>query len=319
MRRRGKLCARAVIKPVPSLRKAPLRIRALALVALACGGATAPVSAQPQNQPQTQPQAPQPVEPAASAAQAAAQAENPWRYTVELYGFLPWMQSTTTVRGFEADTDLAPGQLLNLLQFAASARASAERERLGVLVDLAYNRVGDARSRNTPNGLLTGSSEVSSSLGVYDLALRYRFGEKEAARGRAGDWSLIPYAGVRVVEAGLNVAAELRGNGPFGLQFQREGSLQRTWAQPLLGTQASLFLAPDLRLFARGDVGGFGLAGAQDLSGNAQVGLGYALGNNTDLNVSWRYQGIAWNNGATRSTGFSTDQNGIEIGLKFFF
>jgi hypothetical protein len=47
--------------------------------------------------------------------------------------------------------------------------------------------------------------------------------------------------------------------------------------------------------------------------------LGYALGNNTDLNVSWRYQGIAWNNGATRSTGFSTDQNGIEIGLKFFF
>jgi len=238
---------------------------------------------------------------------------------VELYGFVPWVQSTTTVHGFEAETDLAPGQILNLMKFAASARASAERERLGLLVDLAYNKVGGTQSRSTSRGLLTGSSDVTSSNGVYDLALRYRFGQREAAKGRAGDWSLIPYAGLRVVEAGLDVAAEVKGNGRLGLRYRQEGSLQRTWAQPLLGTQASLFLTPELRLFARGDVGGFGLAGATDLSGNAQVCLGYAVGNNTDLNVSWRYQGIAWNNGADRSTGFTSNQNGLEVGVKFFF
>jgi hypothetical protein len=223
------------------------------------------------------------------------------------------------VRGFEAQTDLGPGQILNLLQFAASARASVERERLGVLVDLAYNRVGAERSRNTSQGLLTGTSTVTSSTGVYDIAVRYRFGQREAALGQPGQWSLIPYAGVRLLQARLDVEAELKGNGSRGLRYRNEGSLQRLWAQPLLGTQAELVLAPRLRLFARGDVGGFDLAGARDLSGNGQVGLGYAIGNNTDLNVSWRYQGIAWSNGAERATAFTNDQNGLEVGLKFFF
>jgi hypothetical protein len=278
------------------------------LVSLVCAGHGGSVVAQPLEAVSTEP-ASAPTTPAPDA----------WHYTVELYGFVPWVQSTTTVHGFEAETDLAPGQILNLMKFAASARASAERERLGLLVDLAYNKVGGTQSRSTSRGLLTGSSDVTSSNGVYDLALRYRFGQREAAKGHAGDWSLIPYAGLRVVEAGLDVAAEVKGNGRLGLRYRQEGSLQRTWAQPLLGTQASLFLTPELRLFARGDVGGFGLAGATDLSGNAQVGLGYAVGNNTDLNVSWRYQGIAWNNGADRSTGFTSNQNGLEVGVKFFF
>ena len=244
---------------------------------------------------------------------------DPWAGTVELYGFVPWVQTTTTVRGFEAEADLGPGQILNLLQFVSSARASVERERLGLLVDLAYNRIGAEPSLSTQRGAFTGSSEVTSASGVYDVALRYRFGQREAALGKPGDWSLIPYAGVRVLQARLDVAAEVRGNGSLGLRYRNEGTLERTWAQPLLGTQASFFLSPQLRLFARGDVGGFGLAGARDLSGNAQVGVGYAIGNNTDLNVSWRYQGIAWSNGADPSTGFTNNQNGLEVGVKFFF
>jgi len=260
-----------------------------------------------------------PEGPPAETSEADPSPLNAWAGTVELYGFMPWVQSTTTVRGFEAQTDLGPGQVINLLQFAASARASVERERLGLLVDLAYNRVGAEQSRSTQRGLFTGTSDVTSASGVYDVALRYRFGQREAALGRPGDWSLIPYAGVRVLQARLDVEAEVRGNGTLGLRYRNEGTLQRTWAQPLVGTQASLFLSPQLRVFARGDVGGFGLAGARDLSGNAQVGVGYAIGNTTDLNLSWRYQGIAWSNGADRSTGFTNNQNGIELGLKVFF
>lgn len=302
-------------------------LAALGLTALVSGLGQAPAAAQsatpvevsPADHPQgdlAQSQ-PQPVTPDPAEAELAQR--DPWAGTVELYGFVPWVQSTTTVRGFEAEANLGPGQILNLLQFAASARASVERERLGLLVDLAYNRVGAEKSRSTQRGAFTGTSEVTSASGVYDFALRYRFGQREAAVGKPGDWTLIPYAGVRVLQASLDVEAEVRGNGALGLSYRNEGTLQRTWAQPLLGTQASVFLSPQLRLFARSDVGGFGLAGARDLSGNAQVGVGYAIGNNTDLNVSWRYQGIAWSNGADRSTGFTNNQNGLEVGLKFFF
>lgn len=264
---------------------------------------------------------------ALAAAPALAQESSPagpspekdWDATVELYGFLPWLQSTTTVRGFQTETDLAPGQILDHLQSAFSARASVERERLGVQIDVAYNQVGAQQSRTTPRGLITGAAEVTAINGVYDLALRWRVGDRESAIGEPGRWWVIPYAGLRVVQARLDVAAELQGHGPLGLRLQRQGTLERTWAQPLLGTQASLFVSPRLRLFARGDLGGFGLAGAQDLSANGQVGLGYAIGNSTDLNVSWRYQGLRWNNGAARSNGFTSDLNGIEAGVKFYF
>lgn len=160
---------------------------------------------------------------------------------------------------------------------------------------------------------------MTSNLGIYDIALRYRLGDRESAVANPGSWSVIPYAGVRLVDTSLGVSAQIQGNGPFGLRLQREGGLSHTWAQPLLGTQATVFLSPRLRAFGRADIGGFGLAGAQDLSGNAQLGLGYAIGNSTDLNLSWRYMGLAYNNGASRDSGFSTYQNGVEVGLKFFF
>jgi len=261
----------------------------------------------------------------ASAAQAPVPAPspappNPWAATLELYGFAPILiTGDTTVRGFTAETDLWLGDLIPLIQMTAAARGSLEQGRIGLLADLSYNRIGDSLARTTPRGLLTGKASVTTNLGIYDLALRYRLGARESAVAAPGSWSVIPYAGVRLVDVGLGVEAELRGNGPFGLRLQRQGDLSRTWAQPLLGTQATLFLSPRLRAFGRADIGGFGLGGGQDLSGNAQLGLGYAVGNSTDLNISWRYMGLAYDNGAARSNGFSIYQNGVEVGLKFFF
>jgi hypothetical protein len=245
---------------------------------------------------------------------------NPRAATLELYGFAP-IRTTgdTTVRGFSAETDIWLGDLIPLIQMTAAARGSLEQGRIGLLADLSYNRIGDSLARTTPQGLLTGKASVTSNLGIYDLALRYRLGARESAVAAPGTWSVIPYAGVRLLDVGLGVEAELRGNGPFGLRLQRQGDLSRTWAQPLLGTQATVFLSPRLRAFGRADIGGFGLGGAQDLSGNAQLGLGYAVGNSTDLNLSWRYMGLAYDNGASRANGLTLYQNGVELGLKFFF
>jgi hypothetical protein len=258
---------------------------------------------------------------AAPASEADSEAsEDPWRGTVELYGFAPLRTTgTTTIRGFDADTDLDLGDLLSSLKWATSLRGSVERQRWGLLTDLSYVRLGADSARTTPGGRFTGKASVGATQGLYDLAVRYRFGDPEAAVAQPGDFSIIPYAGVRVIDARLDVEAQIRGNGPLGLVFERQGDFGRTWAQPLLGVQASVFMTPKLRLFARGDIGGFGLSGEKDLSGNAQVGLGYAVGNNTDLNLSWRFLGLRYENDRTPASGFSSYQNGIELGLKFFF
>ena len=247
----------------------------------------------------------------------------PWRSSVELYGPVPLRLDTTTTvvtqnnRSVTTEAVLNLGQVLDNLQCITAVRGSVEKGRWGVLTDLSYTKLGQEDGATTPNGLLTGRASVNVSQGIYDLAVRYRFGEPEAAVGTPGQFSLIPYAGIRVIDAQMDVAAQVDlGN---ILSVQRQGNFGRTWAQPLLGTQASLFLSPRLRAFARADIGGFGLGGAKDLSGNAQIGLGYAVGNSTDLNVSWRYFGLDYNNGDNPDSGFSSYQNGLEIGLKFFF
>lgn len=257
---------------------------------------------------------------AATLSLAPAASAEPPAYSFEPYGYLPWVRATTTIRGFETDTDLTPGQVLRALQSVGSARASVEFNRTGVLLDGAYTQLGAEPSFTTPRGRFSGSAELATINGIYDVALRHRFGDREAAVAQPGSWWLIPYAGVRVVQARLDVAANVRGNGPLDLlRFQGEGSLQRTWTQMLVGTQASVHLTPGLRLFARADAAGFGLSGAQDLSGNAQAGLGLALGRNTDLNLSWRHFGVAYNNGGRRPNGFTSQQDGIELGVKFYF
>jgi len=81
----------------------------------------------------------------------------------------------------------------------------------------------------------------------------------------------------------------------------------------------SMFLSPRLRVFARADIDGFGLSGDQDLFGNAQVGVGYAVGNNTNLTLSWRYQGVKYRNDRNPSSGSSNCENGIEMDVKIFF
>ena len=248
---------------------------------------------------------------------------SPWSSTIELYGFAPISTTgTTTVsngtRNFSADTDLNLGDVLSKLKWATSLRGSIEKDRLGLLVDLDYVKLGQYGSKTGQRGIFTGSAEVTATQGIYDLALRYRFGDREAAVGKPGQFSLIPYAGIRIIDAQLDVGAQIQGSGGR-VSFQRQGNFGRTWVQPLLGTQATIFMSPRLRAFARADIGGFGLSGSEDLSGNAQVGLGYAVGNNTDLNISWRHAGINYNTGDIPDSGYSSYRNGFEIGLKFFF
>jgi hypothetical protein len=267
-----------------------------------------------QRQPITAPElgaAPSPAPPAAT--------ESPWSGTLELYGFAP-LRSTgsTTINGLTANYDLSFSDVLPSLQFAAAARGRIEYDRTGLLTDLSYVNIGNSASTLVGRrDQFNAGASLNQQQGIYDIALSYRLGAKESAIGKSGQFSVIPYAGVRIINMKLGLDLSLEGSRNRSFSASRDYGI--TWAQPLIGTQASLFLSPKLRVFARGDIGGFGLSGDKDLSGNAQVGLGYAIGNNTDLNLSWRYLGIAYGNTSNRGNSFNTYQNGVELGVKFFF
>jgi hypothetical protein len=260
---------------------------------------------------------------------AASEApESPWAGTLEIYGFAPLRTTTTaTVRGFSATTDVGLGTLLNALTDVFYLRGSVEYERIGLLTDISYVGIGAEQSRSfsRERRLLpdrrgisrTLTAKVATTQGLYDFALRYRFGKRERALGQAGDVTLIPYAGVRVVDLDLAIDTTFEAGPVVRRSVSRNAG--SPIVQPLVGVQGQVFLAPRLRLFARGDLGGFSPSGNPGMSGNAQVGLGYAIGNSTQLDLSWRYLYLARNKDTTSGKGYAIDQNGIEAGIKFFF
>ncbi|MEB3303528.1 MAG: hypothetical protein VKK99_02925 [Cyanobacteriota bacterium] len=240
-----------------------------------------------------------------------------------LRGKLP---DTIEIPGFTAFTDVGLGAILEHLTDAFAIRGSVEYNRIGFQTDLSYVGMAGQSARevlrqrrvfpNLPVPTRTLKAQVAVTQGIYDFALRYRLGERERAIGTAGATTVIPYAGVRVLDLGLDTTTTFEG--PL-LKRSSNKSFGSPIAQPLLGLQGQVFVTPRLRLFARGDLAGFGANGTVDMSGNAQAGVGYAIGNSTQLDLSWRYLYLARDNGQTPDAAYTIDQNGIEMGLKVFF
>jgi hypothetical protein len=178
--------------------------------------------------------------------------------------------------------------------------SSRDRRALQALAGLSNRQI--ARSLN---------STIDSQQGLYDIALRYRFGERERAVAWPGAVTVVPYAGVRIVDVGMTITNALQ-RGSFQLRSQ-------PYAQALFGTWGQVFVTPRLRMFARGDVGTTGGGSGSDLSANAQLGVGYAVGNSTQLDLSWRYLHLDRDNGQSPRSAYLINQNGVELGVKFFF
>ena len=64
-----------------------------------------------------------------------------------------------------------------------------------------------------------------------------------------------------------------------------DSAWSHTWVQPLIGMHANYTLSDDWQAFVYLDAAGFGLSGREDLSGVAQAGVAYTIGNSTQLSL----------------------------------
>lgn len=172
----------------------------------------------------------------------------------------------------------------------------------GTLVDIKTRSIDGPRGRRslilTPDGQRQLDARIGNIQGIYDLALQSQGPNRTLSfRGPSREAS-------RTLE---------------GFNLQRQQSFGGTVAQPLIGTQAMVIFSPRLRLFARADLGGFGMNNSEDCSWNAQAGVGYAIGDSTQLNLSWRYLHLGGSHAQIPENTYNIDQNGIEAGVKFFF
>ena len=277
--------------------------------------------------------------------------EDSWRFYLDLYAFAPLSTDTTTqLNGnnpVDANSSLA--DVFATTRAGLTFKASAEYGRFGIYSGINYGaayqsetvakwkvsnpiqkRLGYSTDRVRFEGKGKADVTIETSQFIYDLAVRYRAGEVQKPKMEKGTGSFVGFVGARFIdgwmtttidverENSLSVDGELI-SGERTKKFERSvsGTWANTWVQPLIGMLATYAISEDWQAFAYLDAGGFGLAGERDLTGTAQAGIAYALGNSAQASLSYKYFGLDYAGGS--GNGYTARQSGINFGLRWLF
>ena len=279
--------------------------------------------------------------------------EDSWRVYLDLYAFLvPTTYSSTTINGNKNDAALPLSDVINTIDEALTFKAQVEYGRLGFMAGVYHGSLSTSGSKSffkettnplrnrlgLPSALRQRTIRVNGDLDVdvdanqtiVDLAFRYRAGAIQKPRMEKGSTSFIGLLGARVIDANINTSWSVRNESTVSVEgrvVSRENtrelerasseSFGNTWVQPLIGAFGTYAISEDWQAFAYLDAGGFGLSGEQDLSGTAQAGIAYALGNSAQISLSYKYFGLDYAGGGGNA--YSVDQSGVNLGLRWLF
>ena len=279
--------------------------------------------------------------------------EDSWRVYLDLYAFLvPTTYSTTTINGNKNDAELPLSDVIDTLDEALTFKAQVEYGRLGFMAGVYHGSLSSSGSKSffketnnplrnqlgLPSALRQRTIRVNGDLDVdvdanqtiVDLAFRYRAGAIQKPRMEKGSSSFLGLLGARVIDANINTSWSVRNESTVSVEgrvVSRENtrelerassaSFGNTWVQPLIGAFGTYAISEDWQAFAYLDAGGFGLSGEQDLSGTAQAGIAYALGNSAQISLSYKYFGLDYAGGGGNA--YSVDQSGVNLGLRWLF
>ena len=281
--------------------------------------------------------------------------EDSWRVYLDLYAFLPPItKSTSTIDGNTTKVDLPLSDVIKSIDEVLTLKAQFEYGRFGVLAAINYATLSASTSRSSfletqnplknkrviASPLRTRTIRIQGDLDVdvdanqtiFDLAMRYRAGAVQKPRMKKGSASFLGLVGARFIDANLSTDFNIKGKADItveGVKVSKSNSRElerssntswgKTWVQPMVGIFGTYAISEDWQAFAYLDAGGFGLSGSQDLSGTAQAGIAYALGNSAQVSLSYKYFGIAYFEGGSENNGYSSYQSGVNLGLRWLF
>jgi hypothetical protein len=226
---------------------------------------------------------------------ASAAAEDAWRVTVTPYAFLPVSTTgTSTVAGRGADLDLELNDIVETLNFAASARVEAWR------------------------GDLTARVDVTSTQWWLSVMGGYRALSGPVGRG-GHSYAVDLGAGIKINGIRQDIDARIGTDLAPGAGVQRSLGGTETFVEPAVSLRATVQVAGDWTLGTRADLSGFGVAG-DSLQWLVLAGAEWSVSGRTSLRLGWQVYGIDF---ATRRAdgrfAYDVVQTGPYLGLSFGF
>jgi hypothetical protein len=190
-------------------------------------------------------------------AECLAEPAGPWT-VVAPYGWIFGMKGTVGAGRLTAPVDLSVSDAIDQLKDlkgAAQLHVESGYGPVGVIADLTYMRLQPAAGRVT----------VDSESALFELLGMYRV--VGAGDRQAGAVTFDVLGGARYYRFSNAITGSA-----FGLL-----SAERTnkWIDLVVGARAGVQLTDDLGLFARGDIGGFGIGHSSELACNVTAGFEY--------------------------------------------
>ncbi|HXX08627.1 MAG TPA: hypothetical protein VEJ43_11245 [Pseudolabrys sp.] len=227
---------------------------------------------------------------------------SPWTYSATLYGWVPLLNGSTTVKGRTTDVDVGYSQLGDLIRHSEIPKDllelagyfEARNGRFSIFSDLVYLKVGLNGSMTRSRGVdaLNASIGVSAGLKfemfIAELAAAYEVARWGATSTPGSGTAIDVFAGARGwwQHADLDINAVGTVN-IFDLTFSRAGVLTATksvgWFDPLVGIRLRHQFAPGVNFVASGDVGGFGVGSKFSWQALAALNYDFCVRNN----VTW--------------------------------
>ena len=213
------------------------------------------------------------------AARAAAQwttrgapADKGWRFAVTPYLWLAGLKGEVGVGPLTSNVDLSPGDILDHLQFAASAYGEVRRQWFVGGIDALYVSVGGAKAIVFRGD--TGSFNLTNRLTILQPFVGYSVGN--------ATWTLDMLAGARYWRTKDKLSVD-RANGQ-----SREFTNTIDWWDALGGLRLTGIIIPHLRFTAGGDAGGGGAKSDWQLHGD----VGYDVSSRWTVGVSYRFLSV---------------------------
>jgi opacity protein-like surface antigen len=236
----------------------------------------------------------------AAALGAGPAAAQDWSGNFTLFGWFPVIEGAQEGRDGTPIIDLDSRDVLDALDFALFATGEARRDRFGILFDFAYVELGTDGQARAP---FTAEASADTRLYFGSLAGTYRL------QGDVDSY-IDAYAGVRYYDATVDFDVSLLDGG-----VRRSFSPGANWFDPIIGVKGRYPLSERWSVTGFGDIGGFGISGASDLTWQAYTGVNYAFSEQFAGNLGYRYMSIDYDDEIT----LDIDIHGPVLGLTYRF
>ncbi len=231
-----------------------------------------------------------------------------WSFKIAPYAWLAGTGGTIVTDGEETDFDLSFDEILKLTTGGFQINAQARYGRYFLAFDGTWAQLGHGED------LLGGRVDFSVKQTIAELHGGYRLLGPEFRSASPdnryyvkGGIVLDAYLGVRYWRTDLSLNVDLPGLPPLIPPTQITTGGIDEWYEPLVGARFGLGLSRKVALAIDGNLGGFGIGDAAELTWTLSLFVNWRFGRKWSAAFGWRHQSV------DDISGSGVDRNGSKI------